>query len=485
MTDTALDRPVGGDGRGADEGGIAVVNPATGEEIGRAPRATRADLDAAVAAARAAFPAWRATPIGERQRIVAAFGAKVMEHADELARLLTTEQGKPLRDATSEIMGAAYWMTSFAARDLPVTVLEESAERRTEQRRVPIGVVGAIAPWNFPVFLALWKVAPALLAGNTMLLKPSPFTPLTTLRIAELVEGIVPAGGFTVITGGDELGPWITAHPGIDKISFTGSTATGRKVMQSASATLKRVTLELGGNDPAIVLPDADLDSVVPDLFWAAFRNSGQICLATKRLYVHADIYDRFRDALVAYAATVRVGNGLEEASQLGPVQNAQQYRRVLSLIDDCRRRGLTFAAGGEGVDADARGLFVPITIIDNPPDDARVVTEEAFGPVLPLLRFTDTEGVIARANDSPYGLTGSVWGRDTDAARAVAERLDAGIVWVNESQALTPDMPFGGHKQSGIGVESGLDGLLEYTASQVVSVRYAPGSAIEVAPVG
>ena len=449
------------------------------------PCATRGDLDAAVAAARAAFPAWRATSIAERQAVVAAFGAKVAEHADELARLLTAEQGKPLRDATEEVMGAAYWMNAFAARELPVTVLAETDERRVEQRRVPLGIVGAIAPWNFPVFLGLWKVAPALLAGNTMLLKPSPFTPLTTVRIAELVREIVPAGVFTVITGGDELGPWITAHPDINKISFTGSTATGRKVMESASPTLKRLTLELGGNDAAIVLPDADIDVVVPDLFWAAFRNSGQICLATKRLYVHADIYDRFRDALVTYAATVQVGDGSVQGVQLGPIQNEPQYRRVLSLIDDCRQRGLTFAAGAEDVDHNQRGLFIPITIIDNPPDDARVVTEEAFGPVLPLLRFTDTDEVIARANDSPYGLTGSVWGRDINAARAVAERLEVGIVWVNEAQALTPDMPFGGHKQSGIGVENGIDGLLEYTASQVVSVRRAPGTAIETAPVG
>ncbi len=462
-----------------------VFNPATGAEVGRMPLASRADLDRAVLAARAAYPGWRATPYARRQELVAAFGARVAEHADDLARLLTAEQGKPLADAMSEVAGAAYWMGAFAARELPVTVLSETEERRVEQRRLPLGVVAAIAPWNFPVFLALWKVAPALLAGNTLLLKPSPFTPLTTLRIAELVEGLLPPGVCTVITGGDELGPWITAHPGIDKISFTGSTATGRKVMESASATLKRVTLELGGNDAAIVLPDADLDTVVPDLFWGAFRNSGQICLATKRLYVHDAIYDRFRDALVAYAATVEVGDGAQDGVQLGPVQNEPQYRRVLSLIDDCRRRGLTFAAGGSDEAPSGRGLFVPITIIDNPPDDARVVTEEAFGPVLPLLRFSDVDEAVSRANDSPFGLTGSVWSRDAQAARAVAERLEAGIVWVNETQALTPDMPFGGRKQSGFGVENGLDGLLEYTASQVVSVRKAPGAPVEVAPVG
>lgn len=478
MTDTidliAPPMLIGGEGVRAAET-LDVLNPATEQVIGHMPRASQADLDNAVAAARAAFPAWKRTPIEDRQQVVAAFGKAIGDNIPELAALLTAEQGKPLADATAEVTGASLWMQAVASMTLPVTVLEDSADRRVEQRHVPLGVIGAIAPWNFPVILAHWKVAPALLAGNTMVLKPSPFTPLTTLRIAELVRDIVPAGVFNVVTGGDELGPWMTSHPDIDKISFTGSSATGRKVMESASATLKRVTLELGGNDAAIVLPDADLDKVVPDLFWAAFRNSGQICIAAKRLYVHADIYDRFRDRFVALAKTVKVGNGAEEGTKLGPVQNAAQYKRVLSLVEDCRAQGHTFLTGADGAGHNEPGYFVPVTIIDNPPDDSRIVKEEPFGPIVPLLKYSDEVEVIARANDSPYGLAGSVWSGDPERALKVAEQLDTGTVWINEAQYMTPFQPFGGHKQSGLGVESGADGLLEYTNTQVITVRKAP----------
>lgn len=465
---------IAGEARSAEES-FRVINPATGAEIGQAPRASRADLDAAVTAAREAFASWRRTPIETRQQIVGSIGQRIAEHAEELAVILTSEQGKPLADARNEILGSAFLMQAAATRSLPVQVLEETAERRIEQHAVPLGVVAAIAPWNVPIALAMWKVAPALVAGNTMVLKPSPFTPLTTLRIAELVRHLVPAGVLNVVTGGDELGPWMTSHPGFDKISFTGSTLTGRKVMESAAASLKRITLELGGNDAAIVLPDVDLDTVVPALFWSAFGNSGQICMATKRLYVHADIYERFRDAFVAYARTVPMGDGAAAGTRLGPVQNRSQYDRVRKLIDDCRAANLTFALGEEEAAPSSPGFFVPVTIIDNPPDASPVVTEEAFGPLLPLLSFDSDEDVVRRANDTPYGLTGSVWGRDLVRAKAIAEQLEVGFAWVNEAQAVTLDTPFGGRKQSGIGVENGQDGLLEYTATQVVSVRKAP----------
>lgn len=457
---------------------LDVVNPATEQVIGRVPNASRDDLDMAVAAARAAFPAWKRTPLAERQKVIAAFAKAISDNTEELAALITAEQGKPLSESMMEVMGAVMWMQAASTMDLPVTVLEDNADHRVEQRHVPLGVVGAIVPWNVPVGLGHWKVAPALLAGNTMVLKPSPLTPLSTLRIAELVRDIVPAGVYNVVVGGDELGPWITSHPDIDKITFTGSSATGRKVMASASATLKRVTLELGGNDAAIVLPDVDIDAVVPDLFWAAFGNCGQVCIAAKRIFVHADIYDRFRDVFVAYAASVKVGNGAEAGVQMGPLQNAAQYGRVLKLINDCRTQGYTFLTGEAGPPEDQKGYFVPITIIDNPPDDSRIVAEEQFGPILPLLRYNDEEEVIRRANSTSLGLGGSVWSSDLDHAVAVGEQLDTGTVWINETIYLTPGQPFGGHKQSGIGVESGMDGLLEYTNIQVISVRKKPSSA-------
>ena len=447
-----------------------VLNPATEQPIGSAPDCAEAQLDEAVAAARRAFPVWAKTPIQARREALLALAAKIGEHADALSRLLTSEQGKPHADALNDVMGGALWLQGASTLDLPVVVNEDSAERRSETRRVPLGVVGAIAPWNFPVVLAMFKLGPALLAGNTVVLKPSPFTPLTTLKIGELAREVLPPGVLNVISGGDALGPWMTAHPGIDKISFTGSTATGRKVMASAATNLKRVTLELGGNDAAIILPDVDVEATAEKLFWAAFGNNGQICIATKRMYVHKDVYEPLKAALVAYAATVKTGDGSEQGVRLGPIQNHQQYRRVLDLIADAKAKGYTFLMGGETLETP--GYFVPITILDNPPEDARIVQEEQFGPVLPLLKFDDIDEAVARANASDYGLGGSVWSADENAALAVAERLQSGTVWVNETQHLTPFASFGGHKQSGVGVENGLEGLAEYTNPQTIVVR-------------
>jgi len=447
-----------------------VVNPATEQVIGSAPDATREDLDRAIAAARAAFPGWAATPIAERKAALNAMAQAVLAETDALKRLLTAEQGKPHTEANSEVMGAGYWLMGAASLDLPVTVNEDSDERYSETRHVPLGVVGGISPWNFPLLLAMFKVGPALLAGNTMVLKPSPFTPLTTLKLGELVKDLLPPGVLNIISGGDALGPWMTSHPGFDKISFTGSTATGRRVMESAAPTLKRVTLELGGNDAAIVMPDVDVKEVAEKLFWAAFRNNGQICIATKRMYVHKDIYEPLKEALVAYARTVKVGDGSEQGTQIGAMNNEPQYKRVLELIQDAKDKGYEFLLGGEK--ADVPGYFIPVTIIDNPPEDSRIVQEEQFGPVLPLIKFDDYDDVIARVNASEYGLAGSVWGSDEDKAFELAQRIASGTVWVNETQHLSPTAAFGGMKQSGVGVEGGVEGLLEYTCTQTIVRR-------------
>ena len=444
-----------------------VLNPATTEVIAKAPDATAADLDAAVAAARAAFPAWAATPIEQRKAKLNELAGVIMANADALKRLLTSEQGKPHGDAEAEIGGAAYWLQSAATLDLPVTINEDTPERYSETRHVPLGVVGAIAPWNFPMILAMFKLGPALLAGNTVVLKPSPFTPLATLKFAELAQKILPAGVLNVISGGDHLGPLMTEHPGFDKISFTGSSQTGRRVMASAAPTLKRVTLELGGNDPAIVMADVDVEKVAEQLFWAAFGNNGQICIATKRMYVHKDVYEPLKEALVAYAATVKIGDGAEQGTRLGPINNRPQYERVLGLIQDAKDKGYEFVIGGEK--SDLPGYFVPVTIIDNPPEDSRIVQEEQFGPVLPLIKFDDYEDVITRANASDYGLGASVWGADEDKAFEIAQRISSGTVWVNETQHITPLAAFGGMKQSGIGVEGGVEGLLTYTVAQTL----------------
>ncbi|ARU03352.1 aldehyde dehydrogenase [Comamonas serinivorans] len=453
------------------EARFPVINPATGQVIADAPDASAAELDQAVASARRAFPAWAATPLAERQRCVAQIGQTLLAQVDVLAPLLMQEQGKPLDQAKQEVQRAAYWCQAMAQMDVPVEETDLGTEV-VKVLHVPLGVVGGIVPWNFPVVLALWKVAPALVTGNTLVLKPSPFTPLTTLKLGELLQGVLPPGVLNVISGTDALGPLISSHPGIDKVSFTGSTQTGRKVMESASVNLKRLTLELGGNDAAIVLPDVDVDEVAPKLFWGAFSNNAQFCLAIKRLYIHESIYDRLAAKLVELARQTPMGPGDQPGVQLGPVQNQRQFARLNDLLADTRQQGHRLLCGGEV--PEGAGYFFPVTLVDNPPDSARVVKEEPFGPILPLLKFREVDEVVARANDSEYGLGGSVWGRDAQAATDVALRLNTGTVWVNQIHTLGPNKPMAGHKQSGLGVENGLDGLLAYTVPRTVSVKKA-----------
>ena len=469
MTETDFTMTINGAAvAGAERFGIE--NPATASVFAEAPNCTRDELNAAVAAAKAALPTWRKTSLDERRAVMQAIAGKIAENAETLARLLTKEQGKPYEAAMADVMGGAHWFVETAKMDIPEEVVEDSETRYHVTRYDPIGVVAAIVPWNFPVILAAFKLAPALLAGNTIVLKPAPTTPLTTLRIGELIRDVVPAGVLNVISGDDRLGPWLTGHSDIDKISFTGSTQTGRKVMEGAAGELKKVTLELGGNDAAIVMPDVNVEAVAEQLFWAAFQNTGQICIATKRMYVHKDIYEPLKEALVAYAKTVKIGDGAEQGTQIGPIQNKTQYQRVLDLIQDAKDNGYNFLIGGET--SEAPGYFVPITILDNPPEDARIVQEEQFGPVLPLMSFDDVDEVLTRANDTIYGLGASVWSADIEAAQGLAERLEAGTVWINETQHLSPHAAFGGAKQSGIGVEGGRHGVLEFCQPKTISIR-------------
>lgn len=460
------------DGRGVQaDNAFAVIDPATEEVVGEAPDAAIEHLNDAVSSARRAQPGWAATPWADRQAALRAISARLVDHTVELGRLLTQEQGKPFAEAQFEVGSAARFAAAVATQTADDVLVEDSELRRIVKRYVPLGVVGAIAPWNFPVLLGMWKVYPALLAGNTVILKPSPFTPLTSLKIGEILRDVLPAGVFNVLSGGDSLGPWLTEHSGIDKVSFTGSTRTGQAVMRSAAANLKRVTLELGGNDPAIVLPDFDVENRIGELFWAAFRNAGQICMATKRLYVHTDIYDRVRVALRDYAATVRVGPGFEQGVQMGPIQNRAQFQRVRALVEDCRQENMRFLTGEE-VEHSGTGFFMRPMIVDNPPEDSRVVREEAFGPLLPLLRYETIDEVVARANDSAYGLAASIWSEDSAKAAEVGARLQCGTVWTNEVHFISPFAPFGGHKQSGLGVENGVEGLHEYMNVQSVFER-------------
>ena len=447
---------------------LDVINPANGMVFAKAPDCSASQLDEAVSAASSAFASWRSTRIEHRQDLLLEAAAALEVNAPDLARLFTREQGRPTEGALAEIGIGIAWLRAHASMEPPVHVTDEGDGQWIETRYVPLGVIGAISPWNFPINLSIWKIAPALLAGNTIVLKPSPFTPLCMLKIGELFNAIFPPGVFNVITGNDSLGPLMTAHPGFAKISFTGSTATGKRVMESAAKDLKRITLELGGNDAAIIMPDVDVDAVAVRIFYGAFFNTAQICVATKRLYIHESIYDQMRDKLLEIARATKIGDGSEQGTDLGPIQNKRQFERVRALIEDARKTNLVLL---EGADVPSEGYFVPITLVDNPPEDARVVTEEAFGPVLPLLKFNDIDDVIARANDSEYGLAGSVWSNDVEAAKAIARRMETGTVWINQNLVLRPDTPFAGHKQSGFGVENGIEGLLEYMAPQTVYV--------------
>jgi acyl-CoA reductase-like NAD-dependent aldehyde dehydrogenase len=452
-------------------GTMDVINPATEEVVGQVPSAGQDELDRAVAAARRAFQSWKKTTPEERQKVVQAIAATIKENADELFRLLTSEQGKPHNQAQQEIYGAAGLAAAQSTLRLEDVINQDDDTRLSRTRRVPLGVVGGIVPWNFPIMMAIQKIVPALVAGCTIVLKPSPFTPLTTLRIAELIKDVVPAGTVNIITGPDELGPMITGHPGIDKITFTGSTATGKKIMEGASKDLKRITLELGGNDASIVLADADVEKVAEQLFWSSFSNAGQVCIAAKRIYIHEDIYDDLSKAIAAYAKTVKVGDGAQQGTGVGPIQNKKQFERVCELIQDAKDQGYQFLTGGD-VDPSGTGYYVPITILDNPPEDARIVAEEQFGPVMPLMKFATVDEAIERANASEYGLAGAVWTADAEKGVAVAERMETGTVWVNEFMHLSPFAPFGGHKQSGIGAEYGIDGLKEFTYPQVITIK-------------
>jgi len=450
---------------------LDVVNPANEQVIGQVPACGAEELDRAVAAARRAFKTWSKTPVDDRRAVIQKMAAAIDANFDELFRLLTAEQGKPHQQAQFEIGGCSAMMNAQSTLTLEETINEDSDTRLSRTRRVPVGVVGGIVPWNFPVLMAVQKIAPAILSGCTIVLKPSPFTPLTTLKFAELIKDIVPAGVVNIITGEDALGPMITAHPDIDKITFTGSTATGKKIMEGASKDLKRITLELGGNDASIVLPDADVAKVAEQLFWSSFTNAGQICVAAKRIYIHEDIYDEMSAAIAAYAKTVTVGDGANQGTGVGPIQNKKQFDRVRELIEDAKTNGYKFLVGGD-VDPSGSGYYVPITILDNPPEDARIVAEEQFGPVMPLMKFSSDDEVIARANNSEYGLAGAVWTKDTERGVKIAEQLETGTVWINEFLHLSPFAPFGGHKQSGFGAEYGIEGLKEFTYSQVITVK-------------
>src|ERR1700677_803768 len=445
-----------------------IINPATGEVLTTCPRADAAQLDAAVQAAKAAFPAWSRQSTAARRAKIMAIADALEARTDEFARLLTAEQGKPLKEAMGEIGGSAAILRILGALDLPSKILKEDAKEKIIEHRTPLGVVAAITPWNFPMSILVIKVAPALLAGNTIVAKPAPTTPLTSLRFAEICNEHLPPGVLNMITDQNDLGGLLTRHPDVAKISFTGSTDTGKKVMESAASSLKRVTLELGGNDAALVLDDVDPKIVAPKIFAGAMMNSGQVCLAIKRIYVHESKYDDLCGELAGLARQAIVGDGMTPDTEYGPLQNKMQFDKVCDLMEQTRRDG-KYIAGGEPMSG--KGYFIRPSIVTQIGESARLVREEQFGPVVPVLPYRDLDDAIARANDTTYGLGGTVWSADPERGLDVAKKIDSGIVWVNQHMNVHMDIPAGGSKQSGMGAELGLEGLAEFSQNHVVYV--------------
>ncbi|KIV96813.1 hypothetical protein PV10_00629 [Exophiala mesophila] len=446
---------------GEARGGNAVyqgIDPTTRQKLWDVPVATRQDVDDAVQAAQEAFKSWSTTPIAKRKEICSKFGQLYQSHMQDFDFLIRKECGKPVS------------YNNLATGLLPDLTIEDE-QRVMITQYVPMGVVAAICPWNCESsFLILGKIAPALVSGNCVIAKPSPFTPYGLLKLVELAQQVFPPGVLQVLGGDDSLGPWLTEHPGIQKISFTGSTATGKKVMQACSRTLKRLTLELGGNDASIICPDVDIAKVAPKVTDGAFRNSGQVCTATKRIYVHESIYPDFVVAMVKHAQTLKVGSSdLDDDVKLGPLQNEMQYLKVRDYFDDCLQNGFRFATGG--LVKDSTGYFINPTIVDSPPADSRIVQEEQFGPIVPVLPWSDEEDVIHEANNSNTGLAACVWSSDIDRATRIASRIEAGSVFINSAESITPKAVFSGHKESGLGGEWGKTGLLGFCNVKVTHI--------------
>ena len=451
----------------AGETTLDVVNPATGQLLETAPRASIEQAERAIAAANRAFGPWSQLGYDARRGHLMKLADALEARLDQFARLLTQEQGKPLGQATYEMGGAAAALRYFASQTLEPSIVRETAKERIIEQRYPLGVVAAITPWNFPMLLLMLKLAPALITGNTVIAKPAPTTPLTTLLLGEVAADILPPGVFQTLVDEHDLGALLSKHAGIAFVSFTGSTPTGKKVLGSATDTLKRFTLELGGNDAAIVLDDADVSFVAPGIFQGATLNAGQVCLAVKRVYAPRGMVDELCDALAVLAREAVVGDGLQQGTTIGPIQNKAQFDKLLAFLDEARTEG-RIVAGGEPVAGD--GYFIPPTIVRDLPEQARLVREEQFGPILPVLAYDQLDDAIARANDSDYGLGGTVWTSDAERGIAVASRIESGTVWVNKHLDLPFDVPFGGAKQSGIGRQQGIEGLEDFTQVRIVN---------------
>ncbi len=457
------------------------INPATGERLAQVAEGGSVDVDLAVAAARRAFESgpWSRFKPFDRQQVMLKLANLVEKHYDELALIDTLDMGGPLsrtmlgrRRAIGLLRYYAGLATSVHGDTLPNSAPGDIFSYTLKEA---VGVVGAINPWNGPIGLAIWKLCPVLATGCTLVLKPAEQAPLSPLRLAELaLEAGVPPGVFNVVTGFGEAGAALAAHPGVDKIAFTGSTEVGQKIVRAAAGNLKRMSMELGGKSANIVFADADLDAAVPGAAMAVFQNSGQICSAGTRLYVQRPVYDEFVEKVAAFAKTLRVGDPLDPETQLGPVVSAEQLERVTGYLALGHAQGAKALAGGERLmlGALAKGFFVAPTVFAGVNDDMRIAREEIFGPVLSALPFDDADDAVRRANDNPYGLGAGVWSKNVSTVHRVARGLRSGTVWANCYQVMDPAIPFGGYKMSGFGRESGVEHVQEYLQTKAVILK-------------
>lgn len=452
----------------AGDAQLDVVDPTTGAVFAQAPRASAAQAERAIAAAKTAQPGWEALGYDGRRPYLHALADALDARVDDLATVLTRERGGPIAECRREVGIAAGAIRHFADQRLEDEVRRDTEAELIVSQRYAQGVVVAITPWNRPMTLLSFKLGPALITGNTVISKPAPTTPLATLLLGEIASTILPPGVFQTLTDANDLGPLLTSHPDVAHVSFTGSTPTGKKVLTSAAGTMKRFTLELGGNDAAIILDDADLDVVLPRIFAAAMINAGQVCYAAKRIYAPAAMLDAVSEGLAALARAAVLGDGLDPATTIGPVQNKMQFEKVLGYLQSARDEGGTILSGGEAL---GRGYFIAPTIVRDLPLTARLVREEQFGPALPVLGYETMEDVIAEANNSEFGLGGSIWTGDVARGIAVASRIQSGTVWVNRHMSLPYDVPFGGAKESGLGLQNGHEGMEDFTQLRIVNV--------------
>lgn len=453
--------------------GCEILNPATGELIGHADTHTVDDLNTAVAKARKAYAAVRHTTHEKRSALLMEVADAIEANAEPLAQLLSREQGKPLNgpNARFEIAGAAAWTRATASFTLEPEVLVDDEKTYSTLTYRPLGVVGAIGPWNWPIMITVWQIAPALRMGNTVIVKPSEYTPLSVKALVHLYQCVFAADTIQYVSGDREIGAALASHPDVAKIMFTGSTATGKKIIEASAPTSKRLTLELGGNDAGIVLDDVDPAAIAEDLFWGAFINTGQTCAALKRLYVPASIYDEVCEALVNYAKNVPMGEGLNENNLLGPLQNKMQYDIVADLVKQAKDSGARVLLGGDP-QQEQPGYFYPTTLIADIDRDHPLVVEEQFGPALPIIKYSTIDEAIEEANKLNVGLGSSVWSSSRERALEVADRLEAGTTWINKHGTIDPRIPFGGAKQSGYGVEFGVDGLKALGQPHVITIN-------------